>query len=224
MGEETVMIIYTCIRCSVDVCSGDLQFISRLVRLVKHFMPASVLDPSKVHILHRNSCIILLCWVSSLRFVPAHHSPSVNASYMCMHLPFSFPLFSSPLLSSSLPSPPLPPPPSSFPPTIQHGYLHGKFCLLAFDEFYEKDGQRNRSKTTLVRHFLSFKNKVLILSLSLPSTFLMTMPLCWQRSFQNTFMPLALLTHTVMTPWLSYRDVHRMVSPLSNGWSVILVM
>ena len=104
MGEETVVIIYACVRCSVDMCSGDLQFISRLVRLVKHFMPASVLDPSKVHILHRNSCFIL-CWVSSLCFVLAHHSPSVYTLYMYMHLPFSFLLFSSPLLSSSLPSP-----------------------------------------------------------------------------------------------------------------------
>ena len=45
----TIVIIYTCVCCSVDVCSGDVQFISRLIRLVKHFMPASVLDPSQVH-------------------------------------------------------------------------------------------------------------------------------------------------------------------------------
>ena len=47
-GGVTAVIIYTCICCSVGMCSGDVQFVSRLVRLVKHFMPASALDPSQV--------------------------------------------------------------------------------------------------------------------------------------------------------------------------------
>ena len=111
------------------MCSGDVQFISRLVRLVKHFMPASVLGPSKVCTTQKQ-LQYPLCWVSSLHFVP-YLSPLLSL------------LSSSFLLHSS---------------TIQHGYLHGKFCLLAFDAFYEKDGQRNRPKTTLVRHFLSFKS------------------------------------------------------------------
>jgi len=36
------------------------------------------------------------------------------------------------------------------PSLSQHGYLHGKFCLLAFDKFYEKNGKPNQAKTTLV--------------------------------------------------------------------------
>ena len=36
------------------------------------------------------------------------------------------------------------------PSLSQHGYLHGKFCLLAFDKFCEKNGQPNQAKTTLV--------------------------------------------------------------------------
>ena len=55
----------------------------------------------------------------------------LSAEYIFAYLPF----FLSLSLSSSL---------------SQHGYLHGKFCLLAFDKFYEKNGQPNQAKTTLV--------------------------------------------------------------------------
>ena len=140
-GRVTVVIIYACVCCSVDMCSGDVQFISRLVRLVKHFMPASVLDPSQVRTTQKQ-LQYPLCWVSSLRFVP-YLSPSVHNFIRLFLSPLLSLLSSSFLLHSS---------------TIQRGYLHGKFCLLAFDALYEKDGQRNRPKTTLVRHFLNFKS------------------------------------------------------------------
>ena len=67
------------------VCrSGDVQYISRLVRLVRHYVPACVLTESE-------------------------HS---------------------------------------------HGHFyHGKVCLLSFDKFYEKNGEENLEKTTLVRHW-----------------------------------------------------------------------
>ena len=81
------------------VLRGDLQYISRLIRLIKHFTPLSILDTGTPHFEDRR--------------------PTRTSS-----LPASL---------SSLPK----------------RYGHGKYCLLAFDAFYEKDGTRNNAKTTL---------------------------------------------------------------------------
>ena len=71
------------------------------MRLIKHFVPLSILD--KPTALFQD------------------HTPSSTQS-----LPTS--LSSHPGLSQ---------------------YSHGKYCLLAFDAFYEKNGRRNESKTTM---------------------------------------------------------------------------
>ena len=38
--------------------SGDIQYVSRLVRLVKHFVPACVLDSSSTGYLHGTHCLL----------------------------------------------------------------------------------------------------------------------------------------------------------------------
>ena len=42
----------------VSFTRGDIQYISRLVRLVRHFVPASVLDPSKTGYIHGRCCLL----------------------------------------------------------------------------------------------------------------------------------------------------------------------
>ena len=89
----TIVIICTRVCCSVDVCSGDVQFISRLVRLVKHFMPASVLDPSQVHTV-QEQLLYPLCWsVPSILFLNTF-SPAVHTSILSPLKVVSFKPFS----------------------------------------------------------------------------------------------------------------------------------
>ena len=81
------------------IIRGDLQYISRLIRLIKHFVPLSILGST-----------------TALE----GHTPTRTTS-----LPAS--LSSLPFISR---------------------YGHGKYCLLAFDEFYTKKGEKCEDKTT----------------------------------------------------------------------------
>lgn len=38
--------------------SGDIQYISRLIRLVKHFVPACVIDSSRTGYVHGRHCLL----------------------------------------------------------------------------------------------------------------------------------------------------------------------
>lgn len=61
--------------------SGDMQFISRLVRLVKHLVPASVLDPLKVLGAATPLCVICQQNISHLSlpiFLSSFLSPSLH--------------------------------------------------------------------------------------------------------------------------------------------------
>lgn len=92
-------------------CSGDIQYVSRLVRLAKHFVPAAVFD---------KSCVSVRCCTY---YTPSYSAVSLYACLLpclcCIH-------------------------------PMQSDYRYGKFCLLPFDKFYEKDGRENMDRTTMV--------------------------------------------------------------------------
>ena len=68
--------------------SGDMQFISRLVRLVKHLVPASVLDPLKVLGVATPLCVICqaelnISHLSLPVFLSSSPSPPPFKIYYC---------------------------------------------------------------------------------------------------------------------------------------------
>lgn len=87
--------------------SGDIQYVSRLVRLARHFVPAAIFEKSRVSLTSFCNPLSVTCQY-------------VDACTIVTCIPF------------------------------QSDYRHGKFCLLPFDKFYEKNGRENMNNTTMV--------------------------------------------------------------------------
>jgi hypothetical protein len=102
---------------SPDMEGGDLQYISRLIRLARHFVPAAVLDPTRSG--YRSGTLCLLAFD---KFYEKNGSPDRNKTTMvrgmvhnpvfsCASLPSLLPPYPHFFLFLSLfsPSPPQPP-------------------------------------------------------------------------------------------------------------------